>query len=137
LENKTLLKETAFIWTIINLPWALWGQIFSISESCSNFYGCCFNSVVLDGSVFSDIFSSLFLVIQCCTSWGVEGAGCALVNGEGLIPADGYGNRAHLGRDGAVLMLLFQRSWVQIPATTWWLTTILTRSDALFWSVWI
>ena len=32
--------------------------------------------------------------------------------------------------------LLFQRSWVQIPATTWCSQTPIMRSDTLFWYVW-
>jgi hypothetical protein len=32
--------------------------------------------------------------------------------------------------------LLFPRSWVQIPATTWWLTTIYNEIWHLFWHGW-
>lgn len=33
----------------------------------------------------------------------------------------------------ALVVLLFQGSWVQIQTTIWWLMTIYSGSDALFW----
>jgi hypothetical protein len=45
----------------------------------------------------------------------------------------------HSGWDWKEHRLLIQRSWVQIPATTWQLTTIYScapkGSDALFWHI--
>jgi hypothetical protein len=41
------------------------------------------------------------------------------------------------GSVGKSTRLLFRRSGVQIPATTWWLTTICNKIwHSLFWSVW-